>query len=154
MAIEDVDRKTATAGVELGMDIYKSGMSQEQFEQRMSLEDRQLRQQGQLAREQIAAQKDIAAMRPESLDFRESFAKRLFEEYKQRNTAGQLYVNGKRLPPNSKTDAELYTLAMQEVVNRMPTAQQAGGFDPSTGLPTSSGGSPSAGSGIDFTSLK
>ena len=37
MEVEDVDRKTALAGVEMGMEIYKSGLSQEELQQRMAL---------------------------------------------------------------------------------------------------------------------
>lgn len=60
MAVEDVDRKTATAGVELGMEVYKSGLTQEQFDKRMGLEERQLSQQAQLAREEMRNRKDVA----------------------------------------------------------------------------------------------
>jgi hypothetical protein len=42
MAVEDVDRKTATAGVELSMNIYKSGMDQEQFKEKLALDERQV----------------------------------------------------------------------------------------------------------------
>lgn len=38
MAVEDVDRKTAMAGVELGMDVYKTGMSAEQAERAMAFQ--------------------------------------------------------------------------------------------------------------------
>ena len=135
MSIEDVDRKTATAGVELGMEIYKSNMSQDQFKQRMTLEQQQLAQQASEGALNRAAQRDIAAMRPESLGFRERFAKDIFADYVRRNATGNLIVNGKRLPPNSKSNEELRVMAMQEVVNRMPSGQQSGGFDPITGLP-------------------
>lgn len=159
MSVEDVDRKTATAGVELGMEVYKSGLSQEQFEQRMNLDAAQLAQQDALAREGFRTQKEIEAMRPESMDFRESFARRLFDEYRQRNATGQLYVNGKRLPPNSKSDAELYALAMQEVVNRMPQGQGAGMMDLNGDrVPDTLGGRSQAGTTggntLDFNSLK
>lgn len=50
MAVEDVDRKTATAGVELGMDIYKTGLGQEELKKRMDLADREI-----TSRENIAA---------------------------------------------------------------------------------------------------
>lgn len=126
MAIEDVDRKTAIAGVELGMDIYKSGLSQEQFEQRMSMDDRQLRQQATLAREGNASAERIAAMRPESLDFRESLVRDVYRDYKRRNATGELIVNGRRLPPNSVSDEELRDMAGREVLNRLPTSQQGG----------------------------
>lgn len=42
MSVEDVDRKAAVAGVELGMDIYKSGLSQEQFKQQMAFREKEL----------------------------------------------------------------------------------------------------------------
>ncbi len=42
MAAEDVDRKTALAGVDLGIDIYKTGLSQEQFKQQMALREKEL----------------------------------------------------------------------------------------------------------------
>jgi hypothetical protein len=64
MALEDVDRKTATAGVELGVDVYKAGMGQDQFRQQMEFKGRELasleassEQERQLKREALAAQK-------------------------------------------------------------------------------------------------
>lgn len=42
MAVEDVDRKTALAGVETGMAIYKSGIDAEQFEQGMKFKREEL----------------------------------------------------------------------------------------------------------------
>jgi uncharacterized protein YcbK (DUF882 family) len=52
MAVEDVDRKTATAGVELSMNIYKSGMDQEQFKERMAFSERELESREAMAREE------------------------------------------------------------------------------------------------------
>lgn len=62
MAIEDVDRKTALAGVELGMDIYKTGISQEQFQQQMGFKKEEL----DLAREKLDA--EIAAAEAKGAD--------------------------------------------------------------------------------------
>jgi hypothetical protein len=42
MAIEDVDRKTAIAGVEVGMDIYKSGISADQASRALAFQEREL----------------------------------------------------------------------------------------------------------------
>lgn len=42
MAVEDVDRKTALAGVETGMAIYKSGIDAKQFEQGMKFKREEL----------------------------------------------------------------------------------------------------------------
>lgn len=42
MALEDVDRKTAIAGVEVGMDIYKSGLSTEQAERALAFQREEL----------------------------------------------------------------------------------------------------------------
>lgn len=52
MAVEDVDRKTATAGVELSMNIYKSGMDQEQFKEKMAFNERELESREAMAREE------------------------------------------------------------------------------------------------------
>jgi hypothetical protein len=42
MALEDVDRKTAVAGVELGMEAYKVGMTAEQQERALAFQEKQL----------------------------------------------------------------------------------------------------------------
>ena len=42
MALEDVDRKTAIAGVEIGMDVYKSGLSAEQAQRAMAFQEKEL----------------------------------------------------------------------------------------------------------------
>lgn len=63
MTVEDVDRKTATAGVELGMDIYKTGLSQEQFKQQQQLRERGLildERQVKLAEDKLAAEIEAA----------------------------------------------------------------------------------------------
>lgn len=129
------DRKEAAENFKAVVPLWQEGIRAEQFAKGYGLDVERLKQQGELTREEIAAQRDIAAMRPESLDFRERFAKDIFADYVRRNAIGNLIVNGKRLPPNSKSNEELRVMAMQEVVNRMPSGQQSGGFDPSTGLP-------------------
>ena len=42
MALEDVDRKTAVAGVELGMEAYKVGLTAEQQERTLAFQEKQL----------------------------------------------------------------------------------------------------------------
>jgi hypothetical protein len=42
MALEDVDRKTAVAGVELGMEAYKVGMTAEQQQRALAFQEKQL----------------------------------------------------------------------------------------------------------------
>ena len=63
MAIEDVDRKTALAGVEMGMEIYKSGLSQEELQQRMALANREISSREQIAKLDRDAQLKIATAR-------------------------------------------------------------------------------------------
>jgi hypothetical protein len=65
MAIEDVDRKTATAGVEIGVQAYKAGIDQEQFEQQMAFREKELasleartKEELSLKREALSAQKN------------------------------------------------------------------------------------------------
>lgn len=75
MAVEDVDRKTATAGVELGMDIYKSGLSQQQFQEQMAFRKAELasleaRTADELALKRIA----LAAQANDRTDFDKKFA--------------------------------------------------------------------------------
>lgn len=75
MAVEDVDRKTATAGVELGMDIYKSGLNQEELKQRMDLASREITSRENVAAADRAAQERIASIRATNpSDFDSKFA--------------------------------------------------------------------------------
>lgn len=63
MAIEDVDRKTALAGVEMGMEVYKSGLSQAELKQRMALANREISSREQIAKLDREAQLQIATAR-------------------------------------------------------------------------------------------
>jgi len=65
MAVEDVDRKTATAGVELSMDIYKTGASQEQLKQELGFRREELKSRETLAREEML-------LRSAALDFQKA----------------------------------------------------------------------------------
>jgi hypothetical protein len=42
MSLEDIDRKTATAGVELGMEAYKVGLTAEQQQRALAFQEKQL----------------------------------------------------------------------------------------------------------------
>lgn len=63
MAVEDVDRKTALAGVEVGMEIYKSNLSQEELQQRMALANREISSREEIAKLDRDAQLKIATAR-------------------------------------------------------------------------------------------
>lgn len=79
MAVEDVDRKTAVAGVELGMDIYKSGLSQQQFNEQMAFRRDELTSRENQAELDRQAQKDVAALRaanPSEFDTKFAMVKR------------------------------------------------------------------------------
>lgn len=63
MALEDVDRKTAIAGVEVGMDIFKTGISSDQAERALAFQEKELTSQiTQRGLDRLSAEK-IAGMR-------------------------------------------------------------------------------------------
>lgn len=75
MAVEDVDRKTALAGVEAGMSIYKSGMEAEEFQRQMQFREKELasleaRTEAELGVKRAA----LAAERDNKTDFDKKFA--------------------------------------------------------------------------------
>jgi murein DD-endopeptidase MepM/ murein hydrolase activator NlpD len=63
MAIEDVDRKTAIAGAELGMDIYKTGLTADQAQRALSFQERELASKITQAGLDRASAEKIAGMR-------------------------------------------------------------------------------------------
>jgi hypothetical protein len=75
MAVEDVDRKAAVAGVELGMDIYKQGLSQEQFKQQMAFREKELASLEARSADELALKRDaLAAQAQDKTDFDKKFA--------------------------------------------------------------------------------
>lgn len=68
MAAEDVDRKTAIAGVEVGMDIYKTGLSAEQAQRALNFQERELTSRENIATLDRNASLAAAAMRASNPD--------------------------------------------------------------------------------------
>jgi hypothetical protein len=64
MALEDVDRKTAIAGVEVGMDIFKTGVSADQAKRALEFQEKELTTRIEEARLNRITQKEIAALKP------------------------------------------------------------------------------------------
>lgn len=158
MAAEDVDRKTALAGVETGMSIFKSGLDQEQFQQTMEMRKAELtsrEMQAQLDRAaQLEAQK-ISAMG--KMSDTESLAEALFQKFKLRAEQGKLLdAQGNKYPPNLAI-AELRAMAMEAAIKatRKPTGGTgAGEVDLNgDGVPDSlggGGGAPPAGPWMQY----
>jgi hypothetical protein len=67
MAAEDVDRKTALAGVETGMDIYKTGISADQAKRALAFQQAQLAQQKDFETKRLAIE-DYRAKHPNMSD--------------------------------------------------------------------------------------
>ena len=63
MALEDVDRKTAIAGVEVGMDIYKTGVSADQAKRALDFQQRELTSREEESKLNRNAQLAIASLR-------------------------------------------------------------------------------------------
>ena len=81
MAVEDVDRKTAVAGVELGMDVYKTGMSAAQAERALDFQREELKSRetnAGLDREATLAAAALRASNPDKFDI-------MFSAYKTAN---------------------------------------------------------------------
>lgn len=71
MALEDVDRKTAIAGVEVGIDVYKTGLSAEQQQSALGFNYAQLAQQaseGRLNREADLLAAKLRVSNPDKFD--------------------------------------------------------------------------------------
>jgi len=64
MALEDVDRKTAIAGVEVGMDIYKTGLTADQAKRSLEFQQRELTSREEESRLNRITQKEIASLKP------------------------------------------------------------------------------------------
>lgn len=64
MALEDVDRKTAIAGVEVGMDIYKTGVSADQAKRSLDFQRQELASREEESRLNRITQKEIASLKP------------------------------------------------------------------------------------------
>jgi hypothetical protein len=64
MALEDVDRKTAIAGVEVGMDIYKTGITADQAKRALEFQEKELTTRIEEARLNRITQKEIAMLKP------------------------------------------------------------------------------------------
>jgi hypothetical protein len=64
MALEDVDRKTAIAGVEVGMDIYRTGVSADQAKRSLEFQQRELTSREEESRLNRITQKEIASLKP------------------------------------------------------------------------------------------
>jgi len=63
MALEDVDRKTAIAGVEVGMDIYKTGITADQAKRALAFQEKELTSRETTAKLDRDAQLAIASLR-------------------------------------------------------------------------------------------
>jgi len=63
MALEDVDRKTAIAGVEVGMDIYKTGVSADQAKRALDFQQRELTSREEESKLNRSAELAIASLR-------------------------------------------------------------------------------------------
>jgi hypothetical protein len=64
MALEDIDRKTAVAGVELGMEAFKVGLTAEQQQRTLAFQEKELTSRETQAGLDRITQKEIAALKP------------------------------------------------------------------------------------------
>lgn len=117
MAAEDVDRKTALAGVDAGMSIYKTGLDQEQFEQTMQMRKAELSSRELQAQLDRAAQLESQRIAAEGkMSDTESLAAALFQKFKLRAEQGKLTDDkGNKYPPNVAV-AELQAMAMEAAI--------------------------------------
>lgn len=110
MAIEDVDRKTAIAGVEVGMDIYKTGISTDQAERTLAFREKELTNQiVQRGLDRISAEK-IAGMRTSNPSQFESMMAIILRGTQEQKDALKEYVKltkpqGGPLPGDTDNDA-------------------------------------------------
>jgi hypothetical protein len=106
MALEDVDRKTAMAGVELGIDVYKSGMATDAAERALAFQEKELKfrqdvsaQEMALARQKLSA--EVAALRSKGADVNTSVFQMFMSGDKALKEAAKewLKLNGKGSSP-------------------------------------------------------
>ena len=116
MAVEDVDRKTAMAGVELGMDVYKTGMSAEQAQRALEFQ----KSEGALDR---AAQLEAARISAEgkTTDF-ETYANAIYAGLRKSNAQGLLEKDGKKY---SFADEALRAMAVRKAAEALGRGKEA-----------------------------
>ena len=143
MAVEDVDRKTATAGVELGVDIYKTGLSQEQIEQQMANEQERIAISRQSAADQAAYQRGSLTLQREQIEAGktglQSYANAIYAQLKDRNNQGVLTDPQGRKYPYKLADSELRAMAMNAAAKALAATRAAADANP-LGLPDTAGG--------------
>lgn len=131
MAVEDVDRKTATAGVELGVDIYKTGLNQEQIKQQMANERERIAISRQSAADQAAYQQGSLGIQREQIEAGKTdlqrYASAIYARLKDRNDQGVLTDPQGRKYAYKLADSELRAMAMNAAAKALAAAKTAAG---------------------------
>lgn len=146
------DRKRRLEALEVGMDVYKTGLKAEDDERTYNLRERQLEQQKTLAYDQMANALKIAEIGATSRDTMfENLTKVRAQQIKERleQNLPVYTTSGKRMTfPKGKmpTDAEIFAIAQNDAINSMSRAKgSSGATNAEQSIRNIAGGRPSGG---------
>lgn len=123
MAYEDIDRKTAMARAELGMDVLKSTMTMDQAEKNLALQKEQIQSSERIAVLNRAAQLEAARISAEgkTTDF-ETYANAIYAGLRKSNAQGLLEKDGKKY---SFADEALRAMAVRKAAEALGRGKEA-----------------------------